>query len=392
MRAMRLLLVCGTILVIAQASCSAQGQSGRREKGRESWEYVIPPELDEPGLQQDGVLVVKRHGATAVVDVSGKVVIEYGRFAEILDVPHGPARAVDANGNIGYIDNAGKVVIEHRFSDAGPFTNGLAMARAENGWGFIDIYGKWAIPPEYESVRSFRDGIAPVKKNGKWGLIRTDGVAIVPCRFDWLGWPECNRITALQDELWGYIDTTGEWVVEPAYKSTGEFMPSGVAIVQYVDGHWGIIDLWGRPLTESDSYSFIDGRMCEGLAALRKDGRIGYINARGDLVIEPKYHAGGAFSEGRASVGNDEGRYGYIDRTGELVIDYSYTDVRPFSEGVAAVEVRVGTQARWGYIDHRGVFVIEPAFRFAKSFHEGVACVKSENGRWGYIRWPESGE
>ncbi len=86
------------------------------------------------------------------------------------------------------------------------------------------------------------------------------------------------------------------------------------------------------------------------------------------------------------------GKYGYIDREGELVIPAKYDGAGNFSEGLARIEVDVivygdtfdHTVAKWGFIDPSGEVVIEPTFDSAGDFQEGLAQVKQDRRR-GYV-------
>ncbi len=53
-------------------------------------------------------------------------------------------------------------------------------------------------------------------------------------------------------------------------------------------------------------------------------------------LVEPAYEDAGSFSEGLAAVKKD-GKWGYIDETGEAVIDFRYDYAGRFSEGLAFV-------------------------------------------------------
>ena len=66
------------------------------------------------------------------------------------------------------------------------------------------------------------------------------------------------------------------------------------------------------------------------------DGRFGYIDRRGELVIRPQFSFAGMFEEGRAVVGQDC-CFGYIDRDGHVVVDCTYDEAGPYCNGVAAV-------------------------------------------------------
>jgi hypothetical protein len=94
-----------------------------------------------------------------------------------------------------------------------------------------------------------------------------------------------------------------------------------------------------------------------------------------------------------------EGKCGYIDKTGKVVIEPRFGSAYSFSEGLAVVmtgDMKPGQKWAWGYIDKAGKFVIEPQFAFASGFSEGLAAVCvgdfstpakeiEDFPKWGYI-------
>ena len=66
------------------------------------------------------------------------------------------------------------------------------------------------------------------------------------------------------------------------------------------------------------------------------------------------------------------GKYGYIDRTGKIVITSQFDGAWQFSGGLALVKVG----DKWGYIDRSGKMVIKPQFDAAESFFEGSPKLK----------------
>src|ERR1041384_2177978 len=71
----------------------------------------------------------------------------------------------------------------------------------------------------------------------------------------------------------------------------------------------------------------------QNLYPVEKDGKWGYIDATGKLVIQPQYDCTFPFSEGLAAVcvGN---KIGYIDTAGKLIIQPQYDFAYPFSDGL----------------------------------------------------------
>lgn len=146
------------------------------------------------------------------------------------------------------------------------------------------------------------------------------------------------------------------------------------------------------------------------------DGKGGYIDATGKVVIQPRFEAdfGGAlaqFHEGLAPVNEPGGRKGFIDRTGRFVIAPAFSDAKGFSEGLAFVHALTKKEVVDGtaYIDVTGKRVISfpyaPAgkgdVRYAGAFAEGVAPVGwtvdtvekssdntpllTQSTKWGYV-------
>lgn len=64
--------------------------------------------------------------------------------------------------------------------------------------------------------------------------------------------------------------------------------------------------------------------------------------------------------------------YGYMDQRGDVVIQPQFEEGKRFKEGLAAAKVN----GKWGYIDKSGSFVIRPQYEFANDFYHGVAEVR----------------
>ena len=114
------------------------------------------------------------------------------------------------------------------------------------------------------------------------------------------------------------------------------------------------------------------------LFPVTQNGKYGYIDKTGKLVINPQFEGesgqpGYDFSEGLAKIKIGD-KYGYIDETGKIVIQAKYDDAEDFSDGLANVKTG-GRDGKWGYINKKGKFLIKPEFENFSSFSEGLACV-----------------
>lgn len=114
----------------------------------------------------------------------------------------------------------------------------------------------------------------------------------------------------------------------------------------------------------------------EGLAFFKKDEKLGIINKKGDIVLEPTYEceqeiSGYFFSEGLALIQKD-GKYGFIDKKGEEIIPCSYETAFHFKDGLASVK----KGGKYGFINKNGETVIPFEFDYAESFDNGVSIIE----------------
>ncbi|NGQ94219.1 WG repeat-containing protein [Brevibacillus sp. SYP-B805] len=121
--------------------------------------------------------------------------------------------------------------------------------------------------------------------------------------------------------------------------------------------------LYPTEIFPADSFS-------EGMAIARIEGKYGYIDKSGNVVLLLPYELVHSFREGLAAV-YANGKWGYIDKTGKEVIPPQYQWAESFSEGLALVQ----KNDKYGYVDKTGKEVIPPQYDWGSNFSEGLAIV-----------------
>ena len=292
----------------------------------------------------------------------------------------------------GYIDKSGKWVIEPKYKEAYPFSDGLAKVRSNGLYGFIDRSGAWVIEPKYVDAESFSEGLAKVKVDDKYGYIDKNGTMVIePQYVTARSFSEGLALVyekVCENNHCGFIDKTGGFVITPDFY-VGESFSDGLAFVRTKRGiecidHSGacvfIITPTGLKFIKSFS---------EGLALVKKNDQWGFIRKNGEWQIEPNLKEAGAFSDGLAYAESDY-KKGFIDDNGEWVIETKFDVIKGFHEviggfheGVACVKI----DDKAGFIDKTGNLIIEPQFEANESeledmdfegdyrFSEGLAAV-----------------
>ena len=314
-----------------------------------------------------------------------------------------PLFRIQKNGQYGFIDRAGALVIPPRFALAEYFSEGLAIAKVRHldEEVFINPRGEVAIPawflPRGKTAPRwcfrFSEGLAPAAvlknqpvlrrellKSYHWGYINTKGETVIEPRFD-TAMPFSEGLAAvLVTDKWGYADKEGRFAIEPKFHDAMPFVAAaqdfhdGLArAFDHAKGQWGYIDHSGAyviPPKFSGGLTQQCGDFSEGRAWVRWVRHIGYIDTKGQFAVEAKFSQGLDFHEGVAAVRIDAKWY-YIGRAGKVVLEPPCEEAGDFSEGLAPV--RIGP--KWGYIDRTGQVVIQPTFDAARPFRNGLAEV-----------------
>lgn len=157
-----------------------------------------------------------------------------------------------------------------------------------------------------------------------------------------------------------------------------------------------------------------DNLFINGLVAVGKNGKYGYLNKKGETVIDFVYDQAMPFYDGMAIVktgstytlintrgtaifqdkydylGIDagtglivfgrNGKYGLMNRREKILCDAVYDDIYYFSEGLAPVKLG----SKYGFINKKGKLVIDTKYDDVSSFSEGLASVCIDD-KYGYI-------
>ena len=147
--------------------------------------------------------------------------------------------------------------------------------------------------------------------------------------------------------------------------------------------------IWDKSPFIYDSLAFNDN-----IATVELNGKYGFINTKGTVLIPFEYDNALKFKNGLAPIYTKSEGWGFIDKIGKEVIRCKYNNVHHFSEGLALVQE---DSRYFGFIDIQGKMVIPSVYYLAwdgvglydiYNFNEGhaVVCMPKENThQLGYV-------
>ena len=194
-------------------------------------------------------------------------------------------------------------------------------------------------------------------KDGRW----------VPTEYEWVIEPEFtaakplyrNRhALVLQKGKWGVIDRTGTFIIEPRFDEVEQIAESRNIRVRE-SRLWGLLgedlSILAPPLWDEV------GDLHQGAIPVKRDGKWGYVNKEGDLVIPCQWDDAWRFSQAGLAIVTLDGKRGFIDRTGRVVVPTIWDGAIMHSpEGVGAVRRGQG----WALVDTDGNLLCDPVWRF----------------------------
>ena len=231
----------------------------------------------------------------------------------------------------GYINEKGIFVLPAKYEMARDFQeNGLAIVQFNNLTGIINSDGYFIVNPKYDTISPFSEGRTMVIDSEGFKVIDESGKVITSKAYSFIDdYQEGRAVVANTNEhgdyLYGYLNRRGNEVIALSYESASDFQ-NGKALVKIKEGSYALIDLTGKVL-KSYPYEMVDD-YGEGMLAFRKsnEGKWGYMDESGKVMIEPKFTGTQSFIEGRAIV-NVDNNYGLIDTQGNFIIKPNYNSL-----------------------------------------------------------------
>ena len=283
---------------------------------------------------KDGVGYINRQGEIVIQPQKNM----NGEFSE------GFVRYFDEEGKVGFADRNGNVVIEPKYVAANSFFEGRAIVRSvtEGGWkfGVIDKDGNEIVKPQYNIAEDYSEGLALMTK--------------------WI----TDENNMYVESYHYFIDKQGGIVLKFEYDYEPGYSPRKPT--RFSNGYTcyggNAIDRDGQEredlLVNGKCYVFTEGLARVGPSAVKT----GFINMEGELVVEKKFWmlgGEGEFSDGLIAFKiydrenrNHKSKRGYIDKKGNIVIEQKFDRAEPFKNGLARVNFSA-------YIDKTGHVIWE---------------------------------
>lgn len=323
------------------------------------YDYICNP-IDINGAK---CFIVKKESKSYLVNESGEILCDYGEVNFI-----NTKFAHDKNGTLFYrkdkeIKEAFPASVEYEKFENVDLSKGLFALIKGDKMAFADAFnGKILTDFIFDSYYDYNEseGLICTRIDDKFGTINLKGEIVHQFKFS-------DSLDFKDGLAWAYDDADGKFIVDSQGHSlfpASDFDTvgwRGFFEVANEDREVALVSKEGKLLTPFQYVSIQD--FSEGFAvALTKDYKFVYLDESGRVALKLDDNIKDAdnFKNGLAIVRNQNKKYGFINKRGELVIDFLYDDAEIFDSNGYAV---IGENERYGLIDALGNIIIKPLFK-----------------------------
>jgi len=286
-------------------------------------------------------------------------------------------KAVFASGSrMGVIAGSGKILLEPLYPELAMDDNFLRACvepAPKPHWILMDYDGEQRSEKHYEFIGAYNGMYYPVRARGYWGALDATGKEIISCVHDSLLHHSGNYIAVKFKGQYGVVNLRENWVVTP--QDNRIEILNNDTYFEYAGNTTFLKSIRGGIIYFSDNeLQYHDGYIREELST----GAHWLIDLNG-IIINRSHQPDNAEkifveSEGLRAIVKD-GKYGFIDDAGRLRVANRYQKARPFNRGLAAIMIA----GKWGFIDHDEKLVVQPVYDRVEDFLRSVAIVEQEN-------------
>ncbi len=255
----------------------------------------------------------------------------------------------------GYIDSNGNQVIALDTQYYGrSFQNGSASFRLtpslkNNKWGSIDRQGKIIIEPKYDWLSKYSNGRYRAHQDSSILILDSNGQFIQEFRKETptihqkmmrklevdLPYKE-DEFTFFYNGKMGFINNQGEEITGMKYDLVYRYDSKNDLLIVKNDSLYGLINTNGKSILPIEYKSIKNRRWQSTDLMLKRGGKFGLFNVNDYSIIQCEYENLRWEAEGLMAVSKNE-KWGFINKKGEVIIPLEYDSVTNFHENESTV-------------------------------------------------------
>ena len=337
---------------------------------------------------EENCLKVQIEGKFGLINLEGNVILpcEYDSITPIKGVKN--SLIIKKEGKLGLANSNGTIIVPVEYTEVSALTknyqNGYIVKNAENKYGIIETDGTATLECAYDDIKHCTDSnMYIVKSNGTWKVIVKDGTAFlegkvdnateinganvvvnnngkygiynietdlkIPVEYELLTHAFDDKYIAKKEGKYGIINTNNEVLIQ----------------FEYVDMKYNKQTDYIKAKIGENSYAYITRNLEVKVKAGEEKVLNGYIsfNINGeekyyDYKLDEKSNKD-VYTSNTLFIVKQNGKYGFANKSGKIVVECKYEDAREQNDyGFSSIKL----DGKWGAIDQYGNVVVAPTY------------------------------
>ena len=189
-------------------------------------------------------------------------------------------------------------------------------------------------------------------ENMKYGVVNSTSSTLVDNKYDYIKFIFDKYFIFTDNGRSGVIDYTGRKVIENKYNVVQNI--NSTNIVQATNTETGVSDIYNKNMEKIAEIANAHIYLKDGYIQILSDSSLMYIDYDGNVL-----QAKDIFDQNTIFASEKDGKWGYVDISGKVVIDYIYDMALDINEyGFGAIKL----DGKWGVINNKKEIIIEPIY------------------------------
>ena len=268
------------------------------------------------GKDDKSGFIIKDKGLYGVIDYSSKEILET-KYEEIYNINYKEKYYIKEDGIKKVINKEGKEILRNGFDEILQLSEEGIIYKKNNKVGLKTYEGETKIKPEYEDLLQVKENTIIAKKDGKYGVIDLEGNKKIDFKYVNLQYESKPDILIADNENFesdiinsnyevklqgmiidinieeGYLKIIKDsekkyYTFKFEERTEKEILKNNTLFVSKKNDKYGFSDKEGKIVVE-EKYEEVTEQNQYGYAGIKKDGKWGVVNNKGEIIQEPTY-------------------------------------------------------------------------------------------------------
>lgn len=211
----------------------------------------------------------------------------------------------------------------------------------------------------FDSIKEINGDYITIELNGLYGVVNQEGIELIPAQYEDLKFAHENYFIAKNNGLYGIISTENVVLVDFAYTNISFIAKANFYTAENANYTTDVIS--GKLEVKLSNVIISELNVENAYMRVRTDGKYKYYN----FSFEEKKNTE-VLTNHTLFLVNKDGKYGYVNSNGDLIVNYIYEDAKEQNEFGYCVVKQNGL---WGVLAKDGTVILKPSVNLDNSLY-----------------------